>query len=98
MKHLTISSILHHAADEALDMDVIQRHSGILYSCTAIRAILSDDKENIMWNKIMLFLQDLGLPQGLHDSFPEFHEGFEKQQARYNWLKFAALIAEEELI
>ena len=96
----SIADILHYAADCALwDGTNSEYRTKSKFSCDAVDDALIASPVAIDWNKfrsIALFLKELGVDAGSITAFDEFPEGELRQAARYNWLKFAALIAEEE--
>lgn len=105
-KKITIAEILHLAADKYLSVSWDEpEEPGMLrvyYSCHAIIAAASKVTGrriaalSPMVKRINSGLRELGLNPDSCRQFDEFHTGEERQQARYNWLKFAALIAEEQ--
>lgn len=103
----TIADILHEAADEWLACSLGDYDLGgkTKYSCNAIVEALYDTVYDIepMYNRIMEGLENMGLDTESASVFiklgyPDYSwEVFEETQgARYMWLKFAALIAEEQ--
>jgi hypothetical protein len=103
MKTQKISEILHSAADEWLKQCRIWPDSRSTYSCIAIAlAITPRDYypyrkiDTDIEHRIMKGLRNMGLSTDSLDEFTEFAEGEERQAVRYAWLKFAALIAEEQ--
>lgn len=102
----TIADILHIAADEYLAPD----HASIgypnaQYSCNVIDwAVyeLSDEDElgdtriQAHLRRIKRGLERMGLNVYSITAFSHIDDLDERQQARYGWLKFAALIAEEQ--
>ena len=102
----TIAEILHYAADNCLYADY---HEHIYdwypdtkrkYSCDAIR--LATEHFGVtasMLGRIMKGLQNLGLDTGSTGAFLATLDPYlfnEIQQQRYSWLKFCALLAEEQ--
>jgi len=93
-----ISKILHLAADRYLSPSTDTGASK--YSCDAIAfacdELLSKHSDPFYIERIIKTgLFELGLdPRGLHefDDIPEKH----RQATRYQWLKFCALLAEEQ--
>jgi hypothetical protein len=92
----TIAEVLHRAADEFLWDGESQRtwDSDYLYSCDAIFAGLNLPA-NIR-TRIKLGLIEMGLDAEDFYHFDDFRAGPQRQGARYAWLKFAAMIAEEQ--
>jgi hypothetical protein len=111
MTQPTIAEILHLAADKFLAKDYEEfdaSNKKEKYSCFAIsRATesLNLSDQDSLEEDIIVGLKEMGLIGGFSD-FSEFYEGItfgnqrtitpETQGARYAWLKFAALIAEEQ--
>jgi hypothetical protein len=105
---MKISTILRHAADNNLSPGTrdIYEYQGPSYvqthdfcSCLAVSLAqrdLTGDRPLYKKAKPYSFLVDLGLPTcGL--PFTEFEDCAEQQQgARFLWLDFAALVAEDE--
>ena len=102
-----ISDILHRAADVylAATYDNYFYHGRNQYSCCAIsqaaHAMYHDFQlANEATDRIYKGLRALGLNVSSSTAFDKFIKtrGFspEKQQARYAWLKFVALLAEEQ--
>jgi len=105
-----ISEVLHYAADVILAANELeQRYYAIKvgYTCTAIRRALNHfgyffDREDQMFHIINAGLINMGLknPRSVY-CFDEFETSEschtkEAQGARYLWLKWAALMAEEQ--
>lgn len=102
----TIADILHIAADEYLAPD----HASIgyriaQYSCDAIHwavyklsdeGELGDTRIQAYLRRIKRGLERMGLNVYSMTAFSHIDDLDERQQARYGWLKFAALIAEEQ--
>jgi hypothetical protein len=99
---MKISQVLHKAADKNLahDYESYIRHSmdKERYSCSAIGLALEYDDE--MFDRILEGLKEMGCPTGSVYAFTDmgYNDDFDKetQGARYMWLKFAALMAEEQ--
>jgi len=110
MQKPTISEILHRAADEFLaatqkEYDKLRKEK---FSCLAITHILDDmickkvityEEKVELHSRIREGLQNMGLDiysvYGFGNNVPG--RIYKKQQeARYNWLKFAAVVAEEQ--
>ena len=94
---MKISEILHEAADVHL-WDGIDDNGWLSsYSCCAVDdAIRKLAVPRIVEKSIFKGLQEMGVKIGFCNQFSEFPEGEQRQAARYNWLKFAAMIAEEQ--
>lgn len=101
MKEPTIAEVLHLAADEYLSngywsLERFYERSG---SCDAIelacRALANNRESHLRLQKrIFKGLRNLGLKV---NSFTQFDSvKSDRQGARYAWLKFAAMIAEEQ--
>jgi hypothetical protein len=106
-KVITIADILHYAADHKLehDLDVLDVCDGPTekYSCCAIEAAVEDllGWEALyyggIYTDILKGLTAMGLDTSSLSAFGQWrYNGHDVQQARYGWLKFAALIAEEQ--
>ena len=108
---VTIAEILHLAADKHLarTRDEYWYHSGKKekYSCCAVSeaamSLWNEDKidsvedRNELLRRVFKGLEAMGCPINSSDAFDDadvFNP--ESQQARYAWLKFAAMIAEEQ--
>jgi hypothetical protein len=93
-----ISEVLHLAADEFLADSMWSNQAE--FSCTAIRYALglnfNFNYHGALLDKIETGLRNMGLSTDSLHAFSEFSPDYERQAARYNWLKFAALIAEEQ--
>lgn len=108
MKKYTIAEILHYAADKKLASKeeqcwnrggtkekfscyAIDEAVWDLYNCDIVRDDLID--------RIFKGLDAMGCPIGSIDAFNDCDSfNAENQQARYAWLKFAAMIAEEQCV
>ncbi len=98
-----ISEFLHHAADYALAFNEEDNYSGKMkYSCNAVRMALECDTSDLE-ERIFAGLEAMGCDTecttsfknlGYEDGNWEIYE--DTQGARYIWLKFAALMAEEQ--
>lgn len=94
---IKISEILHMAADEYL----WDGHGSFFdqplsrYSCDAIRRVSIEVPLDIE-DSIFEGLQNMGLDTESCDQFDEFKNAIDRQAVRYAWLKFAAMIAEEQ--
>lgn len=107
MKKYTIAEILHIAADKNLAA-VESEHwhcwggDKDKFSCCAVEDTTYElyrdiDEREEMENRIREGLMQMGCPVDSTDAFKNdktFNR--ENQQARYAWLKFAAMIAEEQ--
>jgi len=102
-----IAEILHRAADEFLANSFIKPHNTNkeLYSCLAITkavyATVRDKGGNIqtaykIGKVIRRGLIELGLNPSTTLAFEEFPSTKTRQPTRYAWLKFCALLAEEQ--
>jgi len=97
----TIAEILHEAADKHLAVDIYERYQDTTkfrFSCDAVFWACEDMKQ---FKRIQEGLENLGCPVKSSDAFKNL--GYsdntvdsETQGARYIWLKFAALMAEEQ--
>jgi hypothetical protein len=108
MKEYTIAEILHYAADKCLASKKEQYwvHGGTKekYSCCAAEEAVIDlnrtfSTEEIyeLVDRIRCGLEEMGCPVNSCDAFDDSFEFIEEnQQARYAWLKFAAIMAEEQ--
>jgi hypothetical protein len=87
----TIAQVLHRAADKRLSTDDTPMWRK--YTCCAV------EDEAGHWTplatRVLDGLRAMGCGGGI-DEFSEFAPGPERQAARYAWLKFAAMIAEEQ--
>jgi hypothetical protein len=105
----TIAEILHYAADKCLAAKKEQywTYGGVKekYSCCAVSDAVdkmhSFDtpwfETKVIIQRICVGLSEMGCPiESIHafDDHSKFSE--ENQQARYAWLKFAAMMAEEQ--
>lgn len=101
---MKISEILWKAANEKLWNGVDDRQEderAWRFSCDAVAHALG--KRDAPYpeaydSEVFEFLRELGCPTGALDAFgdTDADEKGEYQQVRYQWLMFAALIAEEE--
>jgi hypothetical protein len=89
----SIAEVLHRAADRHLsgDDDYSKRKSEL--SCIAVRKADGWGPDSL---RAVRGLEKMGLGSWLTANFDEFPPGPERQAVRYAWLKFAALIAEEQ--
>lgn len=111
MKKYTIAEILHYAADKKLASKEEQcwnrGGSKEKFSCCAVSEaawqlwnedkIASEGERDELINRCSKGLEAMGCPVNSMDAFDD-HGKFDaqNQQARYAWLKFAAIIAEEQ--
>ena len=102
MSDVKISEILHTAADEHLSANKYCYPFGskTLFSCDAIRAacrsLMPDYATQLRMEEIIeAGLENLGLQTNGRHEFDNVPRGT-KQAARYQWLKFCALLAEEQ--
>lgn len=97
-KKISIAQILHKAADEYLwDGELTNaptRKSRAVWSCNAVYDCADD--QGYDYEIILEGLDNMGLIHEPSESFKEFHSSPQRQAARYTWLKFAAMIAEEQ--
>ena len=103
---MKISEVLHLAAGKYLwDGVTADSHRGHAeYSCDAVgdaiyaqyRTYITSIEEQELLNDTYEHLQSLGVDSNKYDQFNEFEDNGQRQGARYLWLKFAALVAEEE--
>lgn len=106
-----ISEVLHLAADKYLASDYVEYidTDKSRFSCCAVEGVLDDllVEEGIinikqytnLWDTIHEGFENLGLDTGSLHAFEEFEKGEvteESQGARYAWLKFCAMLAEEQ--
>ena len=105
MKHITIAEILHHAADHCLSTNVDYPYmpAESVYSCCAVMKatetlignIKGYEESDAVFRRVEAGLEAMGVDT---ESFKEFNDVpcEYRQGARYLWLKFAALMAEEQ--
>lgn len=101
---MKISKILHKAADKYLwdgfGSPPNEEAQNEIYSCLAIHKVLIEKQyanNFVSCEKIVSdFLKKMGLRTYSNIEFAEFKNTEEAQGARYLWLKFAALVAEDE--
>ena len=111
MKKYTIAEILHYAADKKLASKEEQcwnrGGSKEKFSCCAVSEavwelynkdqIMSEGECDELINRCFDGLAAMGCPTNSIDAFNDSYDFIAKnQQARYAWLKFAAIIAEEQ--
>jgi hypothetical protein len=90
----TIAELLHKAADSHLSRAGVGGRDKEVESCTAV--VVAAEKMNVDYRPVWHGLQEMGVYTFSFMQFEEFPRGPERQAARYAWLKFAALIAEEQ--
>lgn len=102
---MKISEVLHKAADEHLAYDYLSKiHSNrkgavykARYSCCAV---IEAAGNRALCERIVVGLTEMGCPTESLEAFLDmgYEDDFdmETQGARYIWLKFAALMAEEQ--
>lgn len=99
----TIAEILHRAADKHLEMSIkhLEIFDKVKFSCDAIHCASDSDET---YFRISEGLKNMGCPVNSVYAFEqlgytndsEVRFDTEAQGARYIWLKFAALMAEEQ--
>jgi hypothetical protein len=94
----TIAEVLHRAADKFLWNGSGRNPIRIpTCSCFAVAAALGRDPEDYKpFGPVYTGLRRMGVDPFEIGLFDEFEYGPERQAARYAWLKFAAMIAEEQ--
>lgn len=99
----TIADVLHYAADKCLAYDVrCNRHMSNRYSCCAVYDAC--DALDVRADDVLEGLRNLGCDIGsttLFDAYGDKHPSVSDfnpavQGMRYMWLKWAALMAEEQ--
>lgn len=91
---MKISEILHKAADEQLWDGCSRKVGKFEFSCDAIKTVAGwSSKEAFVAQR---FVNELGVPMYSLNAFINFKRTEDRQAARYSWLKFAAMVAEEE--
>lgn len=110
-KSFTIAEILHYAADKKLASKEEEYWTVAgdkeRYSCCAVEeavmslwnddTIASEKERDDLINRTLKGLKAMGCPTGSINAFgDEGKFNTESQQVRYGWLKFAAIIAEEQ--
>jgi len=105
---MKLSELLRETADNHLSPicdDLFRRDGSRLirthdyFSCCAISVCLDRHPELDFWGSrkaALDFLVELGCPTSSGESFDEFRKGGQRQGARFLWLDFAALVAEDE--
>ena len=105
---MKISEILHLAADEYLAVSKYSNRQR--YSCDAVRDaihevasanFMTSDEYHDLLDRVFIGLEEMGVRKYSITQFYEFEDSKnlitpESQGARYTWLKFAAMIAEEQ--
>jgi hypothetical protein len=89
----TIAEVLHRAADEHLWDGSGLYPIGSEYSCGAGYWASGTGRR---WTMVRAGLRRMGLDVNSYTEFSDVPHGPERQAARYAWLKFAAMIAEEQ--
>jgi hypothetical protein len=89
----TIAELLHRAADRHLSSAGAGGRDKEVESCCAV--IVAAQKMDVDYRPVWHGLQEMGVNFSFYE-FEEFPRGHERQAARYAWLKFAAMIAEEQ--
>lgn len=109
-RNATIAEILHDAADKYLKDDYFSREGGkARYSCLAILMSIfelesewyfewEDWKKNKQFKQIIQGMKNLGFKTNYDNEGTIFADmrWSEVQAARYGWLKFCAMLAEEQ--
>lgn len=91
---MKISEILWKAANESLWDGSGHHYNRETYSCAAVAEA---EGVSVWWeSKTVAFLKEFGVTPESRTEFDEFKYGGDQQGARYAWLMFAAMIAEEE--
>lgn len=94
---MKISEVLHNAADHYLRYGTKdKRKYACVFSCAAVwEAVQQDEHPILKFSLIINRLREMGVNPESMDEFFEFRKR-DKQGARYLWLKWAALMAEEQ--
>lgn len=101
---MQISEVLHCAADNHLSIDFADvRPRTWRYSCDTLRDAIQKtypdasnvEQEALRW-RIKDGMVELGLDPESLNAFEDIPQGVERQGARYSWLKFCAMLAEEQ--
>lgn len=87
----TIAEVLHYAADNFLANSGIPSRGRHYFSCLAVKKAARVLR--VPSDPIIIGLRNMGVAPA---STLEFYDVKDTQGARYMWLKFAALIAEEQ--
>jgi hypothetical protein len=110
MKKYTIAELLHYAADKNLASKDSERWNynddKEKFSCCAVHQAswqlyrdncITDHERHDLVSRCFQGLNAMGCPTDSVDAFNDNGKFIEEnQQARYSWLKFAAIIAEEQ--
>ncbi len=102
MKKVTIADVLHCAADKHLaGAGRCYTCGKLTYSCSAIdlavlKLVRDQDARHKMQCNIRAGLRQLGLNTSSTTAFNTIPFGPRRQGARYAWLKFVAMLAEEQ--
>jgi hypothetical protein len=91
---MTIAKLLHRAADRHLSSTDSYGWDKEVESCSAV--IVAAQKMDVDYRPVWRELEKMGVNTRSIRQFEEFPPGPERQAARYAWLKFAAMIAEEQ--
>lgn len=99
-KQHTVADVLHYAADHILAVTKYEYHYAMgkhKYSCCAVTDACM--QLNVSWTTVMEGLKEMGCPTTSTTAFND--KGYDNfsvknQQTRYMWLKWAALMAEEQ--
>jgi hypothetical protein len=92
----TIAEVLHRAADDFLWDGREYASGGVAASCFAVEdAANSVGAADELVDRCFDGLKAMGVDVSKFD-FGDFRDSPERQGARYAWLKFAAMIAEEQ--
>jgi len=104
---ITIAEVLHRSADEFLSLyskSWLGYDARNSYSCMAVsdclstlweEGVITRDEECQLETDIFIGLEAMGVDTNSVEQFAEFPYNM-MQDARYGWLKFAAMIAEEQ--
>lgn len=104
---MKISEILWKAANEQLwdgsnmrvygnEFDASRNANKRRFSCDAFNSHYMTEISLCEMRKVKEYLAEFGLDCESMQAFHEFDSGEERQGARYSWLMFASMIAEEE--
>jgi hypothetical protein len=96
--NVTIAEVLHFAADELLWDGSGDTDPDYIYSCDAAMRAAQRLGGWGLWPVVECGLANMGVDTGSLGQFDNIGDRMsaERQAARYAWLKFAALIAEEQ--
>jgi hypothetical protein len=94
---MKLSEVLWIAANEQLWDGDLRYDNLSEYSCGAVSALISSPMIfSWTFTSTIKFLRELGVQSSCTKQFNEFDPGPERQGARYLWLDFARLVAEDE--